>query len=106
MLNFLDVIEKIKIKLGLTTDKEVAKILQISQASFSQSKVRNSIPYKEILELCKEKSINSDWLFLDKELENQQNVNYKQKIIENLEELEEKSLKKIYHISELEKFEK
>jgi len=46
-------------------DKDVAKVLDISQSTFATMKKRNSIPYKEILEFCATKKISVNWLFFD-----------------------------------------
>lgn len=46
-------------------DKDVAKLLHISQSNFATMKKRNSTPFAEILEFCKREEICSDEIFFD-----------------------------------------
>ena len=59
-----DVISEIKTD-SKVFDKDVAKALNIPQATFATMKKRNSIPYEEILEFCAIKKISVNWLFFD-----------------------------------------
>jgi hypothetical protein len=46
-------------------DKDVAKLLDISQAQFATIKRRNSTPYVHILEFCHRENINCCEIFFD-----------------------------------------
>ena len=46
-------------------DKDVAKLLHISQSNFATIKKRNSTPFAEILEFCKREEICSNEIFFD-----------------------------------------
>ena len=43
-------------------DKDIAKLLDISQMNFATMKKRNKIPYEELLEFCARRSIAINWL--------------------------------------------
>ena len=69
MINFLDVIDKIKDIISTKKkerriyDKDVATELGIPQATFATMKKREAIPYREIMEFCARKKISINWLF-------------------------------------------
>jgi len=46
-------------------DKDIAALLNISQAQFATIKKRNTIPYLQILEFCKEEGISCCEIFFD-----------------------------------------
>lgn len=46
-------------------DKDIAKLLEISQAQFATIKKRNSIPYVSILKFCKREGISCCEIFFD-----------------------------------------
>ena len=55
------IIIRIKELFSVQQDQEVAKILGISRASLANHKIRKTLPFKEIINLCKnnKKDINS-----------------------------------------------
>lgn len=62
MRDFNGIIEELKLYLAVgenkkVLDKDVAVALNISQANFATIKRRNSTPYKNILEFCKEENL-------------------------------------------------
>jgi hypothetical protein len=68
MRDFHGVIKEIKLYLAVgknkkILDKDVAEALQISQANFATIKRRNSTPYKNILEFCKEEELCCSEIF-------------------------------------------
>ncbi len=71
MNQFVDIIEKVKdiisneVDGGKVFDKDVAKELGISQATFATMKKRGAIPYKELMEFCARRKISINWLFFD-----------------------------------------
>jgi len=71
MNKFVDIIEKVKdiisneVEGGKVFDKDVAKELGISQATFATMKKRGAIPYKELMEFCARRKISINWLFFD-----------------------------------------
>ena len=64
MKKFLEIIENIKDLKGLKVDREVAKILKLSDTAFYNHKSRGSIPTDSILAFCETEDISSDWLLL------------------------------------------
>jgi len=68
MNSFTDIVEEIKsivsddFKPKKVFDKDVAKVLDISQMNFATMKKRNKIPFTELLDFCARKSISINWL--------------------------------------------
>lgn len=46
-------------------DKDVAALLNMTQSNFATIKRRNSIPYLEILEFCREENLSCCDIFFD-----------------------------------------
>jgi len=71
MRDFRQIIDVLKEKLSHENaqeriyDKDVAKVLNISQSKFATIKKRNSTPYVELLYYCKEKELCCSELFFD-----------------------------------------
>lgn len=61
-----DVKDRLKISLGVKTDKELALILGLSPPSVSGWKKQNTIPYKECAKVALEKGISLDWFIFGK----------------------------------------
>lgn len=58
MIEIKNILERIKKKLKLKSDKEVAEIMGVPQQNITNWKSRNTIPYLEIISLCLLKNIN------------------------------------------------
>lgn len=98
-----EIIERLKEQLNFKTDKEIYELMGVSQGVFSNWKIRNTIPYLEITTICFNKKINIKYILTgEKNEELKENDNFKEKIIENLEKLNEKELKYFYHLIESE----
>jgi len=70
MRDFHSVIEELKLHLSVdknkkVLDKDVAVALNMTQANFATIKRRNSTPYKNILEFCKEKDLCCSDIFFE-----------------------------------------
>jgi len=71
MRDFRQIIDVLKDKLSHENaqeriyDKDVAKVLNISQSKFATIKKRNSTPYVELLCYCKEKELCCSEIFFD-----------------------------------------
>ena len=50
---------------GRVYDKDVAKLLDISQAQFATLKRRNSTPYVQLLEFCRREELCCSEIFFD-----------------------------------------
>lgn len=61
-LIFSEVIGRLKQKLGYTDDKQLSDLMGISQATFSERRKRESIPYERIIEICRKQNISMDYL--------------------------------------------
>ncbi|MBZ7976922.1 LexA family transcriptional regulator [Campylobacter sp. RM12637] len=62
MMTMNNVVERIKEKCKFTKDKEVAKALKISDGALSQHKLRNSIPYKTIIDFAYINGLNLNYI--------------------------------------------
>ena len=63
-MNELDkIILRIKEIFSVNQDQEVAKILGISRASLANHKIRKTLPFKEIINLCKKNKKDINLLF-------------------------------------------
>lgn len=58
MIEIKEILERIKEKLNIKNDKEIAEVLGVNQQNLTNWKARNTIPYFEIISLCLEKNIN------------------------------------------------
>jgi len=57
-VEFKTLIDRLKLVLNITTDTNIAECLYLSYQSFAQMKRRNSLPYENVLILCKEHDLN------------------------------------------------
>lgn len=60
MSKFQAVIDKIKEKQGLSTDKEVMKLLRVEPSFFEEGRKRDVIPLIEVKRFCREESVSYD----------------------------------------------
>ena len=56
------IIKAIKTAFNIHQDQEVAKLLGLSRASLANHKTRKTVPYKEIIDLCKKNNKSLDAL--------------------------------------------
>ena len=70
MRDFYSIVSEIKVYLAQNTekkrkilDKDIAKVLGLSQSNFATIKRRNSMPYENILKFCKKENICCTELF-------------------------------------------
>jgi len=96
MNNFEKIISILKEKINIKTDKELSEKLGMKTNTFGERKKTNSIPHNEILNLCISENLNLNEIYTENTIINN-NINYKEKIIENLEKLNDKELKYFYH---------
>lgn len=98
-----DIVKRLKAELKYTTDKELYETMGVSQGVFSNWRKRNSIPFLEITTLCYNKNIDMKYILFGEKSEKIEKIeNFKEKIIENLDKLNEKELKYFYHLMEAE----
>jgi transcriptional regulator with XRE-family HTH domain len=64
--NFSAVAEKLKAKIGVVQDRELAAELGVAKSAYATRKRNKSIFYEEIIALCEKRGISLDWLFLDR----------------------------------------
>lgn len=64
MLQANDIIKRLKQLLGFKTDLELANLLEIKPNTLSSWKVRETLRYDKIIEICKEHKIDLNDLFL------------------------------------------
>lgn len=64
MLDANDVISRLKHLLGFKTDLELANLLEIKPNTLSSWKIRDTMRYDKIIEVCKQQKIDLNELFL------------------------------------------
>lgn len=98
-----EIIKRLKEELNLKTDKEIYELMDVSQGVFSNWKARNTIPFLELTTICFDKNIELKYILKgEKNEEKELYTNYKEKITQNLNKLNEKELKYFYHLIESE----
>lgn len=103
MFEFDIIINRLIEKLNIKTKTELANIMNVSTQVMGNWKTRNKIPFEEIHTLCLNKNIDIKYIFYgENEEKKEEIINFKEKIIENLEKLSEKELKYFYYLIEAE----
>ena len=60
----VNVFGRLKKALSITSDVELAKRLGVSKSGLNGYRVRDTIPFAQIVELCKKESMSLDWILL------------------------------------------
>lgn len=103
MFEFEEIINRLIETLNLKNKSELASLMKVSTQTMGNWKSRNKIPFEEIHTLCVYKNFDINYVFYGKKNDNFEiNINFKEKIVENLEKLNEKELKYFYHLIESE----
>lgn len=104
MLDFDSVINRLKEKLDIKSDKEMYVKMDTNQGKYSMWKKRNKIPYEEITTLCCEKKLDINYILLGQKTENMlKNINFKEENHKLIEESNEKTNKIFYYLLNAEK---
>lgn len=103
-MNYFDeIFNRLKSELKYTTDKEMYDYMGVIQGTFTNWRRRNSIPYEQINLICINEKLDLNYIINGTKSEKiEKNINFKEKIIKNLEKLNEKELKYFYHLMEAE----
>lgn len=56
------IIDRIKQTFGSANDSEVARLLGVLPKKLAVWKLRNTIPYEELMQFCKKETISFEWL--------------------------------------------
>ncbi len=98
MFEFEEIINRLIEVLNLKNKSELANLMNVSTQVMGNWKTRNKIPFEEIHTLCVNKNFDINYVFYGKKNDNfEENTNFKEKIIENLDKLNDKELKYFYH---------
>jgi len=62
-LGFEILMERLKSALGVNSDAQLSKILNISTSNLSNRKKAGSVPFDLIIPLCISRNISTDWIF-------------------------------------------
>ena len=99
-------LEELRLAKGFTK-KDFAKKLEVTEQAYSNySKGKRNLQVEHILKLKQLFNMSTDWLLFgigDMFIDDPININYKEEIIKNLDVLEDKQIKYIYHYTEAEK---
>lgn len=99
--NFNEIMDKIKKCLNITSDTELAEKMELSRSNYSERKQRNSIPYENLINLCKKENISIDYI-LKNEIKSSFYENYQENLINTIKKLNEKESKYFYFLIESE----
>lgn len=101
MIDLEEVFHRIKDIYNIKKDKDLSVILGVKQQTLTNWKLRNKIPYEEIISICLKENINLKYIITGiKEEEIEKKIDYEKEIIENIKKLNEKEKKYIYHLIE------
>ncbi|WP_417327429.1 helix-turn-helix domain-containing protein [Halarcobacter sp.] len=96
MLYFEEIINRLKESLKIGTDKQVYELMNVKQATFTNWRTRNKIPFEEINTICVDKNLDINYI-LNGIKKEQITINYKEEIIKSLETLSNNDIKSVYH---------
>jgi len=74
MFNVEEVLNRLKNKFNLKSDKELAELLEITNKTLSGWKIRNSLDFRKILNLAKKENLSLDFIFFGLENANTKNI--------------------------------
>lgn len=100
MKNLNDILNRLKEKLEIKTDTELAERLNLSSGVISNWKAREKIPYNEIFSICEKENIDIKYIFYNKSIEKVNN--FKEKLSKAIEKLNENESKYFYYLIESE----
>lgn len=61
--NFQSVIDRLKVQLGLPSNKAVAEAMGLTASNLGERKTRDALPVTQIEALCRARGINAGWVF-------------------------------------------
>lgn len=96
MLYFEEIINRLKESLKIGTDKQVYELMNVKQATFTNWRTRNKIPFEEINTICVDKNLDINYI-LNGIKKEQITINYKEEIIKSLDTLSNNDIKSVYH---------
>lgn len=62
MKKFIEITNRLKFELNLSTDKEIAELLGLSKSAFAERKKRDSFPEKELLLLAGQEGLDAEYI--------------------------------------------
>lgn len=92
------IIERLKEKLNFTTDTELAKYLNLASGTVTNWKTRNKIPYEEIFSICENEKIDINYIFYGMYKKDEIKINFKDEILQIIENSDEKELEYFYYL--------
>ena len=101
MNTFNKIMDKLKKILNINSDTELAEKMELSRSNYSERKQRNSIPYENLINLCKKEKISIDYL-LKNENNSSFSNDYQEKLENSIKKLNEKESKYFYFLIESE----
>lgn len=99
MGNFEEVENRLFKTFNVTKAKELAEILEVSQSTYGNWRQRNKIPYDEIITICVKMNIDVNFILTGKEKEEiEKKINFKDEILQIIENSDEKELEYFYYL--------
>lgn len=97
MIEFREILIRLKEYYNLKNDKEIALKIGVEQQNITNWKNRNKIPYEELISLCLKENINIKYI-LTGDIE-KKTINYKEELQKTIEKLNDNDLKSVYHFA-------
>lgn len=101
MLYFEKIINRLKKALKIDTDKELYELMNVKQATFTNWRTRNKIPFEEINTLCVNKNIDLNYIINDIEPKKKE-IDFKKSLLEIIDNMNDKQLEYMYHLAKAE----
>lgn len=99
--NFNEIMDRLKKTLKINSDTELAEKMELSRSNYSERKQRNSVPYENLINLCKKENISIDYILKNENKSSFYN-NYQEKLENTIKNLNEKESKYFYFLIESE----
>lgn len=99
MFEFDEIINRLMTILELKNKTELASAMGVSTQVMGNWKIRNKIPYEEILTICLQKDIDIKQIItgIEEEIKTK-NINYKEEIHKMIDDIKEEKAEIYYHL--------
>lgn len=107
MGNFEEIENRLFKTFNVSKAKDLAEILGVTQSTYGNWRQRDKIPYDEIITICVKDNIDVNFILTGtKKEEIVKKTNFKEEILQILENSDEKELECFYHMLKAEKLKK
>lgn len=99
MFEFEPIINRLINELNLKNKTDLSNLMGVSTQVMGNWKVRNKVPFEEIVTICLKENININKIISgNEEKEKQNKINFKEEIIKMIDEIKEEKAEIYYHL--------